>query len=71
MICFAEAGLSGQIGPVLSQVFVYIDIFQRFIFLTFGFDIFFGPKDSLSDIAGGEFHKNLTWFSCDCLADSV
>ena len=31
MICFAEASLSGQIGPELSQVFVYIDICQGFI----------------------------------------
>ena len=27
MVRFAEASLSGQIGPVLSQVFIYVNIF--------------------------------------------
>ena len=45
--------------------------FSEIHFSHVRFWYFFGPKDSLSDIAGGEFHKHLTWFSCDCLADSV
>ena len=68
MICFAEASLSGQIGPVLSQVFVYIDIYQWFIFLTFGFDIFF---DTLETQLNSELKHVSTWLQINKLSLNV
>ena len=53
-----------QVGPESSEVLIYVYMFQRFIFLSFCFDVFC-PRDSFFDIAGGKFLQNRTRFSID------
>ena len=71
IVSFTEASLTGQIGTVLCEVFINVNVLQRLVFLMFSFDVFFGPKDSLSDIACCKFNQYFARFSCSRLASSV